>query len=226
MLNRFKKYIAAFLILVLITGCGNAAPQTDHGDGAYDVKQAEVTFLEPESDDYADYYVPKYGFKDGLTTGEFTLETVNSYSKEYVTSLKVGDELEDGTQIESVELADDESYAWINKTSGDSIKLFKLQKGGDYYLFDDTGVASTTSAGIKTFPIADDVKIIDDVCPYDKEGIRLEEGKYRTFDSVKSFIAKLDDDDVWFRPDLFIRVENGEVTLIIINPWQVSVWRD
>ena len=103
-------------------------------------------------------------------------------------------------------------------------RYFMPQENGEYILCDWIGQGFTTELDERTYPISPDVVIIDNTDPFRAEGILIDE--YTKFYDMQYFMTLLESDSIWVRPDLYIRVENGEVTMIVVNPWQHQPWRD
>ena len=74
-----------------------------------------------------------------------------------------------------------------------------------------------------TFNVASDVIIVDHVYPYGPDGIRVCDD-WAVYYSVSEFVDRLDDDDVYAVPDLHIRVVNGEITVVTVNPFNHQPW--
>ena len=185
------------------------------------------------SNAYTNYLATKYVFAaDGLS-GTFTVSVFDAYTKDYVDSLKVGDTIQNGVLnedengkvdyenlvIESLEKDDENKRVWIN-----DCYCFTLQENGDYYLEDGAGFKNASDAGQKTLKIASDVKIVDNADPFWNGGIRENYDGADYFNSVANFVDRLDDEDVWYQPDLYLRVENDEVKVIVVNPANHEPW--
>ncbi len=179
-----------------------------------------------DSVSYQDYLAKSFTFSEDGLSGDFTIDTFDEYEADFVTSLQVGDKLADGTDVESLEVEDDKSIVWINSEGGYSVTYFEIQENGKYYFRDDAGFAATTSVGEKTFPISKDVVIVDNFAPFGKNGIKYNEDEVKVYKNIDELKAQLDDPNAWYTPELFIRVENGEITFIAVNPWQHEPWGD
>ncbi|MBO4635844.1 MAG: hypothetical protein J5685_01740 [Clostridiales bacterium] len=179
-------------------------------------------YISDDTPTYESYYVEsdKYTFSDDGLSGTFNLHTFDSYTREYVESLAVGDTLPDGTVIESIVEYTELGGICIN----DYERYFMPQENGEYILCDWIGQGFTTELDERTYPISPDVVIIDNTDPFRAEGILIDE--YTKFYDMQYFMTLLESDSIWVRPDLYIRVENGEVTMIVVNPWQHQPWRD
>lgn len=179
-----------------------------------------------DSATYQDYLAKTFTFSDDGLSGDFNVDTFDEYEADFVTSLEVGDKLFDGTDVESLEAEDDNSIIWINSEGGYSVTYFEIQENGKYYFRDDAGFASTTSVGDKTFPISKDVVIVDNFAPFGKNGIKYNADEVTVYKNIDELKSKLEDPNAWYTPELFIRVENGEITFIAVNPWQHEPWGD
>ena len=184
---------------------------------------------------YTDYFVGDFSFAaDGLS-GTFKISTYDSYSKEYVDSLKIGDTIANGYRftnengstgyedilIETLERDDVYSRVLINNTY-----YFELQENGEYYLDDGNGFMNTTFVGERTLQIAPDVMIVDNANAFWKEGILASYYGAEYYSSVAEFVDRLDDEDVWYFPNLLMRVENDEVKVIVVNPANHEPWHN
>ncbi len=182
--------------------------------------ESDQTYITAGDEPHEDYYVTDFSFSEDGTSGTFTVSTYDTYSADYVMALEVGDELPDGTIIESIDYRD--GYVTINSYEYD----FWLIETGEYILRDDIGKAYTTTVGEMTFDISDDVLIIDGAIPIGHEGIWIHDDTDYYFESVNEFVDILDDDSVWYTPPLFIRVVDGEISIIVINPDCHEPWRE
>ena len=235
-----------------VTETGNDAQKTADAQNSVDgqstndaqtVAGAQVTGSEAVS--YADrvlyksqgtytaYLTGKYSFAADGTTGTFSVSTFDSYSKEYVDSLKVGDTIQGGSiiwdedgevtheniVIETLERDDAYNRIFINDGY-----CFVLQENGEYYFEDGAGFKNVKDAGEKTLKIASDVKIVDNADPYWSEGIIANYSGSDSFKNVAEFVDRLDDEDVWYQPELYLRVENDEVKAIAVNPANHEPW--
>lgn len=200
-----------------------------------DAKESSIfgAVIYTNSNAYTNYLATKYDFAaDGLS-GTFTVSVFDAYTKDYVDSLKVGDTIQNGVLnedengkvsyenlvIESLEKDDVNKRVWIN-----DCYCFILQENGDYYLEDGAGFKNASDAGQKTLKIASDVKIVENADPFSYKGIRENYDGAHYFNSVASFVDRLDDEDVWYQPDLYLRVENDEVKVIVVNPANHEPW--
>ena len=161
-----------------------------------------------------DYCAVDYTFADDGQSGEFHLYTYDSFTREYIDSLREGDLLPDGEVITgSVEEGMENSWY-----------CFAQQSNGEYYFFDIAEVASMTEYGVFTMPISPNVTIWDCADPFGINGI-YHYYEDATFSSVHEFNEALNDEEVICRPDLFIRVVGGQIILIVTNPWNHQPWR-
>lgn len=168
----------------------------------------EVVGVVPDGD----YCAVSYIFAGDGLSGEIHLYTYDMFSPNYVENLNIGDMLPDGSVIEFID------GRRINGWS------FRLQENGWYYWFDEGEVAVMSEYGEYTLPISSDVVISDCANPFSSDGIMFDEDSY-VFDSIQDFEALLNDENTWGRPDLFIRVDGGQITYIISNPWNHQPWR-
>lgn len=196
-------------------------------------QQAQVIAATTNTSGFMDYHVSNYTFAEDGLSGNFTVATYDAYAKEYVMTLKVGDTIKDATVwcdedgsetrgdivIESLEKDADNKMVWIN-----DCYTFTLQESGVYYLADGAGFMNMTSAGEKTLKIAADVKIIENANPYRAEGITENPEGAHYYKSVAEFATRLKANDVWYTPDLFLRVVDGEVKTIVVNPANHEPW--
>lgn len=196
-------------------------------------QQAQVIAATTNTSGFMDYHVSNYTFAEDGLSGNFTVATYDAYAKEYVMTLNVGDTIKDATVwcdedgsetrgdivIESLEKDADNKMVWIN-----DCYTFTLQESGVYYLSDGAGFMNMTPAGEKTLKIAADVKIIENANPYSAEGITENSEGAIYYKSVAEFATRLKANDVWYTPDLFLRVVNGEVKTIVVNPTNHEPW--
>lgn len=196
-------------------------------------QQAQVIAATTNTSGFMDYHVSNYTFAEDGLSGNFTVATYDAYAKEYVMTLKVGDTIKDATVwcdedgsetrgdivIESLEKDADNKMVWIN-----DCYTFTLQESGVYYLADGAGFMNMTPAGEKTLKIAADVKIIENANPYSAEGIMENAEGAHYYKSVAEFATRLKANDVWYTPDLFLRVVDGEVKTIVVNPANHEPW--
>lgn len=187
-------------------------------------KEEEGTASKTDASAGQDYLVKSFTFADDGTSGDFVLESFDAYDNDFVASIQPGDKLDNGYEIESVE--EDDSIYWLNSQGGDSVYYLELQENGKYYLFDDAGFAATSEVGEKTFPISKDVVIVDDFSPFGKNGINYSESEVKIYNTIDDLKAQLESENAWYTPELFIRVEGGEITFISVNPWQHEPWGD
>ena len=189
-----------------------------------DLAEPDGTFITSD-DEYEAYIVTDYSFSEDGLTGTFTYSEIVPYSQEYIESLSVGGVLDGGVVIDTLDYSAESGTVWIN--SGNMISFeFELQENGEYYLMDDIGCLAASPAGTSEFSISPDVLIVDNVSPYGPYGIRINENEVQYYDSIGDLDSRLQDDDVWYRPELYIRVVDGEVVLISINPHQHEPWHD
>ena len=173
------------------------------------------------SEGYTDYYVTDFNFsKDGLS-GEFELSTFNSFSPEEVQNFKVGDTLPDGSIISEIEFVESNAFVYTDQFCW----WFRLQENGRYYMSNDFGEYSMTPVGKQAFAIDSNVVILDNTDPFSNEEI-APNGFNTAFENVAAFSHRLAQDDVWYIPDLFIRVKDGKVTHIVSNPLCHEPWYD
>lgn len=167
-----------------------------------------------------DYYVTKYTFDSNGESGTFFINSFVEYSADYVNSLEVGDSIDNGGRITKIKPLYSGTGIDVETTNG--YFYFQLQENGKYYMFDDTGSAITNSIGDTKFTIADDVEIVDGVSIYGEYGIDRTSPYFVCFDGIDAYIDRLDDSDVWYAPEMVIRVIDGEVTLMVLEhrqPW-------
>ena len=179
-------------------------------------------YIKTNVEEYQDYLADEYTFSEDGTRGHFVLETIDSYSKEYVDSLRTGDKLAHDITIEELERYDDYESIRINE----GMCYLNLQENGSYYLFGPYGFADTMPAGEKDFAVSRDVIILDNVTPFGVNGITVNEQSVEAYGSVAEFIDILDDGVAAYTPNILIRVVEDEVVLIVINPWQHQPWKN
>ena len=167
-----------------------------------------------------DYYVTKYTFDSNGESGTFFINSFVEYSADYVNSLEVGDSIDNGGIITKIKPLYSGTGIDVETTNG--YFYFQLQENGKYYMFDDTGYAITNSIGNTKLTIADNVEIVDGVSLYGEYGIDRTSPYFMSFDGIDAYIDRLDDSDVWYAPQMVIRVIDGEVTLMVLEhnqPW-------
>ena len=196
-------------------------PEITMPDPFPDLAEPEGTYFTSEGE-YEAYIVTDYSFSEDGLSGTFTYSEIVPFSQEYIESLSVGGVLDGGVVIDTIDYSPSSGSVWINSGNFISFEL-ELQENGEYYLFDDIGCLASTSVGTSEFSISPDVVIVDNVSPYGPYGVRITD-YVQYYDSIAAFDSRLEDDDVWYRPELYIRVEDGEVTFISINPHQHQPW--
>lgn len=196
-------------------------PETTMPDPFPDLAEPEGTYFTSEGE-YEAYIVTDYSFSEDGLSGTFTYNEIVPFSQEYIESLSIGGVLDGGVVIDTLDYSPSSGSVWINSGNFISFEL-ELQENGEYYLFDDIGCLASTSVGTSEFSISPDVVIVDNVSPYGPYGVRLNDNT-QYYDSIAAFDSRLEDDGVWYRPELYIRVEDGEVTFISINPHQHQPW--
>ena len=186
--------------------------------------EPEHHFITANGEPFEEYLVTDYTFSEDGSSGTFTVERYISFTADEVADLAEGDILVDDMVIQDVE--SNEEHTWITVRVGEygTEMHLQLQENGLYYIFDDIGWVYTEPAGEMTLPVSSDVLIFDYVDPYGPEGIRINDEWVMYFDSVPAFADRIDDEDVISIPDLHIRVVNGEVTIMSVNPWQHQPW--
>ena len=182
---------------------------------------------------YTAYQADDYSFAEDGLSGTFHIASYDSYSKEYVDSLKEGDTIPKGCQYwdedgkvfyEDIVIETLERDAAIDRVIINDCFSFVAQENGEYYLEDGAGFKNIIDEGKKTLKIAADVKIVENADSFNKDGIKENYSGTNYFKNVAELVDRLDDEDVWYQPNLYLRVENEEVKVIVVNPDNHEPW--
>ena len=175
--------------------------------------------------EYVDYAAYDYTFSEDGKNGVFSLGSFYTYSYDDIISLKIGDTLPpNGVTVEKIDYNEETDGFAIGEFYG-----FTSQGNGTYRLCDDLGFFPYIPIGEQTLEIADDVVIVDYLsvgATSEEIWNKNEEQPVYYYSGIKEFMDRLDDDETWYKPDLYIRVSNGKVTFIAINPVQHQPWTD
>ena len=183
-------------------------------------------YITSNGEPYEEYLVTDFTFSEDESSGTFTVERYISMTPDEVASLSEGDIILQDYKVISVDPPTDIGVSITIESIEGYVDYWylNLQENGLYYLANGWDYYFTEPAGETTFDIASDVIIIDHCFPYNSDGIRAFEA-YAVFYTISEFIDRLDDEDVYFIPDLHIRVVNGEITVIAVNPYTNSdIW--
>lgn len=186
----------------------------------------DYIYITSNGEPYEEYLVTDFTFSEDGSSGTFTVERYISMTPDEVASLSEGDIILQDYKVISVDPPTDIGVSITIESIEGYVDYWylNLQENGLYYLANGWDYYFTESAGEMTFDIASDVIIIDHCYPYNSDGIRAFEA-YAVFYTISEFIDRLDDEDVNFIPDLHIRVVNGEITVIAVNPYTNSdIW--
>ena len=180
-------------------------------------------YITSNGEPYEEYLVTDFTFSEDGSSGTFTVERYISMTPDEVASLSEGDIILQDIKVISVDPPTDIGVPITITTTDGYIDYWylNLQENGLYYFANGWDYYFTESAGEMTFDIASDVIIIDHCYPYNSDGIRAFEA-YAVFYTISEFIDRLDDEDVNFIPDLHIRVVQGALTVIAVNPYTNS----
>ena len=162
-------------------------------------------YIEPETEDYQDYYVDSFEFSDDGTELTFSGAVPTLYDADYVESLAVGDLLPTGDTIETILYDESNGVCWIYAGRDyPALYSFELQANGQYYLFHD-GIIADSEVEDMTVPVSPDVVILDNAGAYGSQGILILEDR-------TEFLTDIDELNEEDR--IVIRVADGQVTYI------------
>ena len=199
-------------------------PTVEMPDPFPDLAAPEGTYFTSNGESYEEYFVTDYTFADDCLSGSFTISSFVSYDMDYIRSLSIGDTLDNGNEITDMEFIPENGRVVIDREQG-WLFIFELQENGSFYFFDEIGFPSTTQIGTQEFAISPDVIVVDGTRPFGPYGIKF--GDYTTyFDGVQGFLDQLNDESTWYAPDLYIRVQNGQIVFIAVNPNLHEAWHD
>ena len=177
-------------------------------------EQTETTIIDESMLPDGDYFVTSYTFADDGLSGDFSVYAYDTYSADFIEFLKVGDTLLDGSVVESIDRDD----CRIN------YYRYAMRDDGNYYLFDDAEVPCVTYLGDYQLPISSEVVVLDNVDPIGCDEMPFYDYTI-IYDGISGFESVLYGDNVFGTPDLFIRIEGGQVTIITVNPEMHQPWR-
>lgn len=183
-----------------------------------------VTYITSEGKEYKDYYVTDFSIAGDGATGHFVVEEFAAYTEEEVMAFEKGGTLPGGGVIKSLTVSENGDSVCVIDES-DCMLDYTRMENGKYYMISEFGFAASEPAGELDLKIAPDVIIVDNVSPYNTNGIRVDDIT-TVYGSLSEFTDKLDDEAVWYIPDLYIRVVDDQVILISINPGQHQPWGD
>ena len=188
---------------------------------------SDYIYITSNGEPYEEYLVTDFSFSEDGSSGTFTVERYISMTPDEVASLSEGDIILQDYKVISVDPPTDIGVSITIESIEGYVDYWylNLQENGLYYLANGWDYYFTESATVSTtFDIASDVIIIDHCYPYNSDGIMAFEA-YAVFYTISEFIDRLDDEDVYFIPNLHIRVVNGEITVIAVNPYTNSdIW--
>lgn len=185
-----------------------------------------------------DYFVSDYTLANDGTFGSFSLATINSYSQDYVDSLKAGDATpsfqysRDGTIIDSpyAEAITEKTKEYKGECVSikPSYRYFRCQGDGKYYYFSSpyhekaVAVSPVSDSNDGTeLAISPHVEVIEKVDAFSPYGIHVgsywngyENADIHTlfFKNIFEFVGILKGNSILYQPDLLISVEKNRET--------------
>lgn len=199
-------------------------PTVEMPDPFPDLPEPEGTYFTSNGEPYEEYYARDYTFADDCLSGSFTISSFVSYDMDYIRSLSIGDTLDNGCEITDMEFIPESGQVCIDQEQGWFYR-FIVQENGSFYFFDEIGFPSTTQIGTQEFAISPDVIVVDGTRPFGPYGICLDDNTIY-FDGVQGFLDQLNDESTWYEPTLYIRVQNGQIVFIAVNPNLHEAWHD
>lgn len=199
-------------------------PTVEMPDPFPDLAAPEGTYFTSNGESYEEYFVTDYTFADDCLSGSFTISSYVSYDLDYIRSLSIGDMLDNGVEIHDMEFIPERGQVCIDPEQG-WFDRFIVQENGSFYFFDEIGFPSITEIGTQEFAISPDVIVVDGTWPFGPYGICLDDNTIY-FDGVQGFLDQLNDESTWYAPDLYIRVQNGQIVFIAVNPNLHEAWHD
>ena len=179
-------------------------------------ESTEMTIEEGAALPDGDYYATEYSFAEDGLSGDFCVYSYDSYTGDYIASVQVGDVLIDGSTVTDI----DRDNGSINYYP------YVLQENGFYYLMDDGELPLMSYVGNYQLPISSDVLVFDGINPFWGTDEIPTSADSATYDGIAGFVGVINGADALWVPTIFIRVTNGQVVLIVVNPGQHQAWRD